>query len=49
MLNDVHIPHFQELLEGAMRDFLVAVNEDTIFCQTAIHQFFHMSAHPIFA
>jgi len=41
-----HIPHFQELLEGVVKDFLVVVIEGKIFCQNATHQFSHKLAHP---
>jgi len=44
--NIMHIPHFQELLEGAVKDFLVVVIEGKIFCQNAIHQFSHKLADP---
>jgi len=43
-----HIPHFQELLEGVVKDFLVVVIEGKIFCQNATHQFSHKLAHPEF-
>jgi hypothetical protein len=42
----MHIPHFQELLEGAEKDFLVVVIEGKIFCQNAIHRFSHKLADP---
>ena len=42
----MHIPHFQELLEGVVKDFLVVVIQDKIFCQNAIHQFSHKLADP---
>ena len=41
-----HIPHFQELQEGVVKDFLVVVIQDKIFCQNAIHQFSHKLADP---
>ena len=44
--NIMHIPHFQELLEGVVKDFLVVVIQDKIFCQNAIHQFSHKLADP---
>jgi len=42
----MHIPHFQELQEGVVKDFLVVVIQDKIFCQNAIHQFSHKLADP---
>lgn len=44
--NIIHIPHFQELQEGAAKDSSVVVIEGKIVCQNAIRQFSHRLADP---
>lgn len=43
----LYLPHFLELLAGAMRGFLMEARADMTACQISTHRSFRMLARPL--